>query len=368
MEFKCDLKQLKTIANNVSFAINLKNSTIPILEGILLECEEGKLKLTGYDLSLGIVKTLNVNQVKEGKIILKAQLLVEILKKLDDETVHFITDENLITTIKTTTTEYKIAGIKADEYPLIPKIEEKNKITIKDINLKEAIFKTLFAVSINNVQNPILCGSLFKIKDDVLKIVSVDGYRVAISCSKIENSSVNSNFVVSSKALNEILKLLKDEEDAETLIEIGEKHAVFKINGYYLITRLLNGTFIDYKAAIPKSCKTIIKVNTQTLEQSLQKVSVLITQKISVIMKILEKEVCLLCESNLGKVEDVLKIKKEGEILEKIAFNNRFMLDALKHCKEEKISIGFNGPIMPIKIEPLSGKSFLYLILPVRLK
>lgn len=368
MEFTCNLNSLKIIANNVSFAINLKNSTIPILEGILLECENEKLKLTGYDLSLGIVKTLNVKEIKKGKVILKAQLLVEILKKLNDETVHFKTNENLITTIKTTTTEYKISGIKADEYPLIPKIEEKNKITIKDVILKEAIFKTLFAVSVNNVQNPILCGSLFKITDNILKIVSVDGYRVAISNSKIENSSVNSSFVVSSKALNEILKLLKDEEEAETLIEIGEKHAVFKINGYFLITRLLSGTFIDYKAAIPKSCNTTIKVKTQTLEQSLQKVSVLITQKISVIMRILEKEVCLQCESNLGKVEDVLKIKKEGETLEKIAFNNRFMLDALKHCKEEEILIGFNGPVMPIKIEPLSGESFLYLILPVRLK
>ena len=94
----------------------------------------------------------------------------------------------------------------------------------------------------------------------------------------------------------------------------------------------------------------------------------MVTQKISVLMKIYEDSICLECESNLGKVEDILKTKIEGDILEKIAFNNKFMLDALKHCQTQNIKIGFNGPIMPIKIEPETGDEFLYLVLPVRLK
>lgn len=368
MEFICNLEKLKTISNNVSLAINLKQTTMPILEGILLKCENNQLKLTGYDLSLGIVKNLKVNQKQKGKIVLKAQLFVDILRKLDGELVEIKTDSNLITTIKSQSTEYKISGIKADIYPKFPEINNENKITIKDKTLKEAIFKTLFAVSINTSQNPILCGSLFTIENNILTIVSVDGYRVAISNSSIENNNINKSFVISSKTLNEILKLLKETDDAKTTIEIGETHIIFKIDEYYVISRLLQGSFLDYKAAIPKTCSTTIKIDPKILEQSLLKVSVMVTQKISVLMKIYEDSICLECESNLGKVEDILKTKIEGDILEKIAFNNKFMLDALKHCQTQNIKIGFNGPIMPIKIEPETGDEFLYLVLPVRLK
>ena len=357
MEFVCNLDKLKIISNNVSLAINLKQTTMPILEGILLECKNNQLKLTGYDLSLGIVKTIEIQQKEEGKIVLKAQLLVEIK-----------TDSNLITTIKSNSTEYKISGIKADIYPKLPEITNKNKVIIKDKILKEAIFKTLFAVSINTSQNPILCGSLFTIENNILTIVSLDGYRVAISNSAIEGNNINKNFVISSKTLNEILKLLKETDEAKTTIEIGETHIIFKINDYYIISRLLQGSFLDYKAAIPKTCTTTIKIDPKILEQSLLKISVMVTQKISVLMKIYEDNVYLECESNLGKVEDILKTKTEGEILEKIAFNNKFMLDALKHCQTQNIKIGFNGPIMPIKIEPDKGNEFLYLVLPVRLK
>ena len=368
MEFICNLENLRTISNNVALAINLKSSTMPILEGILLECKNNNLKITGYDLSLGIIKNLNVTEKKEGKIVLKAQLFVEILKKLNGETVLIKTDEKQITTIKSENTEYKISGIKTDIYPSIPEIENKNIIKIKDKILKNAIYTTLFAVSINTTQNPILCGSLFTIKKNILTLVSVDGYRVAISNSKIKNEKIEESFVISSKTLNEILKLLKEDEKFETTIEIGKTHVVFKIDGYYIITRLLEGSFLDYKAAIPKDCTTEIELDPKILEQSLLKVSVMVTQKISVVMKIFENIIYLECESTLGKVEDIIQTTTKGEILEKIAFNNKFMLDALKHCQTAKIKIGFNGPVMPIKIEPTHGSEFLFLVLPVRLK
>lgn len=367
MKFSCDLKKLKTIANNVSFAVNLKNATIKALEGILLECQNNQLKLTSYNLSLGIVKSLEVLQQQEGKIVLKAQIFVDILKKLTEETVEISTDENLITTIKTKTTEFKLPGIEADLYPKLPEFKDENKIEIKNKQLKNAIFKTLYAVSLVETQNPTLCGSLFKISKDLLTIVSVDGYRVAISNNKITNSSQNYEFIINSKTLNEIFKLLTEDEDKKTTISIGKTHAVFLINGYYIITSLLQGEFLDYNAAIPKKCKTNILINPQELEKSLEKVSVIVTQKICVLMKIKNDEIVLSCNSAIGKAKDSIKTNLEGEILEKIAFNNKFMMDALRHCQTEKILIGFNGPVMPILLKPVEGEEFLFLVLPVRL-
>ena len=187
MEFSCNLEKLKKIANDVSLAISVKNSTIPTLEGMLLECENNTLKLTGYNLSLGIIKTLKVNKKKSGKVVLKATIFVEILKKLNkEETVLISVNENLITTIKTKTTEFTISGIDYVSYPKLPEIKKENSIKITNKNLKDAIFKTIFAVSNNNSFNPILCGCLFKIKDNILKIVSLDGYRIAISYSTLK--------------------------------------------------------------------------------------------------------------------------------------------------------------------------------------
>ena len=368
MKFTCNLENLKTIASDVSLAITFKSSTIPILEGILLNCENNTLTLTGYDLSLGIVKSLKVNQIEKGSVVLKAQLFVEILRKLNEETLTISVDENLTTTITTKTTKYKIAGIKPDSFPKLPSIENDDTITIKDTVLKNAIFKTLFAVSINNTQNPILCGSLFSIKENILTIVSVDGYRIGISNNQLLAKSKPYSFVISSKSLNEILKLLKDNEEKTTTIKISDNHVVFSIDGYYIITRLLQGSFLDYNSAISETFKTTVEINPLILQQSIQKVSVIITQKISVIMEILENKVNLYCESTLGKVKDTIMAKTNGDQLEKIAFNNKFMLDALKHCQTEKIIIGFNGPVMPIIIKPLKGEDFLYLILPIRLR
>lgn len=369
MEFNCNLEELKTIATDVSLAISAKNSTLPILEGMLLECENNTLTLTGYNLSLGIIKKFSVNQKSSGKIVLKATIFVEILKKLNSEDlVNVKTDENLTTTIKTKTTEFKISGINSKSYPTLPELEKENVITIKDKVLKESIFKTLFAASTNVGQNPILCGSLFKIRENKLTIVSVDGYRVAISNSIIKNQNISKDFVVSSKTLNEISKILTDDEKKETTIEISNNYVVFKINGYYVITRLLQGTFIDYNAAIPKSCKTQIIIKPEILEQSLQKVAVIITQKISVTMKILQNKIFVSCESPIGKAKDSISTKTTGEDLEQIAFNNRFMLDALKHCHCSIVKIGFNEAVMPIVITPEKGEDFLFLVLPVRLK
>ncbi len=368
MEFICNLEELRKISNNVSLATKPKNSTIPSLEGILMECKDNKLTLTGYDLSLGIIKILNVDQIKEGRTILKSQIFVEILKKLTDKTIHIITNSKNITTIKTQNTQYTIPGISEETYPLIPQINQEKKIIIKDKTLKDAIFKTLFATSTNTTQNINLCGSLFKIENENLTIISVDGYRVAISNSKIKNFNINTNFIVAAKTLNEIFKLLKEDDDSKTSIEIDKNHAVFKIDGYYIITRLLQGDFIDYNSAIPKECKTIIHTNTELLEQSLQKVSVMITQNTSVIMKIFKDKTTIECESQLGKAHDTILTKLEGDILEEIAFNNRFMLDALKHCQTDQIKIGFNGPVMPILIKPENGNDFLYLVLPIRLR
>lgn len=369
MQFSCLLSSLSEIVNNVSLAISPKTNTIPALEGILLESiSDSKLKITGYDLDIGIIGALQVDMVKDGAIILNAQLLKEILRKMAGPVVNFSVNDKFITVISDNETEYKIIGINPKDYPTLPQIGINQKLTIKDNILKTMISQTLFAVSQNPTQNPILCGSMFKVENGYLNIVSVDGYRVALSKQKIETTLSDINFVVPSKTLNEICKLLSDEEKPETTIEISQSHVLFKIGGYFIITRLLEGSFIDYEAAIPKKSSTTIVIDPKELTQRIERVSIMVTNRISVVMKVEQDKVLLQCESTLGQANDMLSVQMTGEPIEKIAFNNRYMLEALKHAECEKIKIDMDGPVMPIKIEPVDSDEFLYLVLPVRLK
>lgn len=369
MQFSCLLNSLSEIVNNVSLAISPKTNTIQALEGILLESiSESQLKLTGYDLDIGIIGSLQVNIQKEGAIVLNAQILKEILRKMAGPVVNVSVDNKFITVISDSETEYKIIGIDPKEYPTIPQIGANQTLTIKDNILKAMISQTLFAVSQNPTQNPILCGSMFKIENGCLNIVSVDGYRIALSKRKIETNPSNINFVIPSKTLNEICKLLKEEDEMETTIEMSQSHVLFKIGGYFIITRLLEGSFIDYEAAIPKKSSTTIVTDPKEIAQRIERVSIMVTNRISVVMKVESDKILLQCESTLGQANDMLTVQMTGEPIEKIAFNNRYMLEALKHAECEKIKINMDGPVMPIKIEPIDSDEFLYLVLPVRLK
>ena len=369
MKFSCLLSSLSEIVNNVSLAISPKTNTIPALEGILLESISDKqLKITGYDLDIGIIGSLQVDIIEEGAIVLNAQILKEILRKMAGPVVNISVNSKFITVISDNETEYKIIGIDPKDYPSIPQLGVNKTLAIKDNILKTMISQTLFAVSQNPTQNPILCGSMFKVEKGCLTLVSVDGYRVALSKRKIETTLDDTNFVVPSKALNEICKLLSEEENSETTIEISQSHVLFKIGGYFIITRLLEGSFIDYEAAIPKKSSTTIVTDPKEFTQRIERVSIMVTNRISVVMKVESDKILLQCESTLGQANDMLSVQMSGEPIEKIAFNNRYMLEALKHAECEKIKINMDGPVMPIKIEPVSGDEFLYLVLPVRLK
>ncbi len=368
MIFSCSLNNLSALVTNASLAISSRANAIPALEGLLLECNGNQLKITGYDLDIGIFSCLEVEGKENGAAVLNAQLLKEMLKKMAGPTVNISTDEKFMTTISDSETEYKIIGLDPAEYPKIPQVGADKSLTIKDSVLKNMIQKTLFAVSQLSTQNPILCGSMFKIKDGSLNIVSVDGYRVALSRKKIETDSNDLGFVVPSKTLSEVCKLLKDDEGAQTTIELSSNHAVFKIGEYFIITRLLEGSFIDYEAAIPQKSSTTIIANPKDMAQRIERVSIMVTNRISVVMKVDDSKVFLRCESSLGQVNDKFLVEMTGNPIEKIAFNNKYMLDALKHCECEQVKINMDGPVMPIKIEPTDGDEFLYLVLPVRLK
>ena len=227
------------------------------------------------------------------------------------------------------------------------------------------IRQTVYATS-ENMAKPIYTGSLFEIENAVLTIVAIDGYRMAIRKENVESQS-NTSFVVPGKTQLEILKLLSDDEEPVDII-IGQRHITFKVKNYRVISRLLEGIFIDYKSTIPQTEKTEVVINTRRLINSVERMSLMNNDRMQspVRCKFLGDQIKFSCASAVGSANDSIRIPIIGEQVE-IGFNNRYMLDALKNTDCDEVKIVLNGTISPIVIKPVQGDSFLFIVVPMRL-
>lgn len=248
MHILCDKIALIDAVGNVQRAVSGK-STLPALEGILLKAAGSSLYLAGYDLDMGITTTIEAHVQEPGEIVLTAKLFGEIVRKLPGEDVSIMTDDKLNTTIRSGITEFTIMGISAAEYPEIPTVSDGVGFTLPQNVLKSMIRQTLFAIAQTDAR-PVHTGSQFEIETDNLRVVSVDGSRLAMRCEEIK-SGESAQFVVPGKTLSEVLKLLKDEETPLSLA-VGRRHIILEIDGYAVISRLLDGEFLHTARPYPK--------------------------------------------------------------------------------------------------------------------
>ena len=369
MKFSCDKAILCEAVNNVLPAVSTK-STLIALEGILMKCQQNELSLTGYNLELGITKVIPVDSREDGSVILNAGLLSNILNKMPAGEVDISSDEKNLTVIHCSEVEFTILGMEAEEYPDMPVISGEREFSIAHHLLKNMISQTLFAVAQTD-QNPVHTGSLFDIKDGVLNLVSVDGYRLALRKEKI-NVADDFKFVVPGRTLGEIVKLLSRlglDDEEQILLSVSNKHISFCADGYVVISRLLEGDFLDYNNAIPKDAQTRVTIDTKLFLDSINRASIIINERAKSPIRCTFEEngIKLFCETALGKINDAIPAEISGPEV-KIGFNNKYMADALKCSECTRVVIEINGPVSPMKVVPVEDDSFLFLVLPVRLK
>lgn len=365
MKFNCNRQKLNEAVVNVQKAVSSK-STIPALEGILIKTENNKIKLCGYDLELGITTSIEANIKEQGAIVLNAKLFSDIIRKMPEDNIYIETDEKLIAYIKSGKVDYKIIGISDTEYPELPSVTDINIIDIEGESLKSMIHQTLYAVSDKDIK-PAHKGSLFEIANNTIKIISVDGYRLAIRTEQIEYKGEKS-FIVPGKSLSEVEKLISD-DTKNVRLTVGDRHIIFKIEEYSIITRLINDDFMNYKAAIPKVHSTEVKVSTRKFTNAVERMSLLISDKLKspIRCKIEEGLIKTSCNTSIGQAYDEFEAEINGADVE-IGFDNKYFLDAMRFSETDEVKIQFNGTLSPIVILPSEGESFIFLVLPVRLK
>ena len=365
MKIICNTNALCEVCQNVQRAVSTKTS-IPAIEGILLKAIGDELLLTGYDLEVGIKTSIEAKVEEQGSIIINARILCDILKKLPSEKVLIEADERQLCVIKCGEVEYKLVGIAVDEYPELPTVTGGYPIVVDSELLKDMIKKTIFAVAVND-SKIVHTGLKFEITRGQIKVIAVDGFRLAIRTEKIDYDGDDISFIVPAKTLSEVIKLMEISDVVS--MNVGQRHIIFEVGNYSIISRLLDGEFLDYNAAVPKAQTTEVTVNVRMLIDSIERTSLLITDRLKSPLRCIfeDSNIKISTITSLGMAHDKVFAEFEGERVE-IGFNNRFLLDALKACDIDDIKIRLNGPLSPIIIVPPEEDNFLFLILPVRLK
>lgn len=344
-------------------------SSMPVLEGILLSAEKGLLTLSSYNLEMGMKKEIYASCEVEGDIVINARLLAEILRKLRGIDVEIECDERLVCHIRSGEAVFDIMGMEANDFPEMPSLAEGENLNIDGEDFVEMVKGTIFAVSQIEGTRPILTGINISVKDGILQFVAIDGYRLAIRRKKIDIEN-NIEFIVSGKALTEVVKLI-DETCEEIEIKVGKRLILFKISGYVFISRLLEGEFVNYEKIIPSECKQSTEVDCGELIDSVERVSLLINDTFSTPIRCAfsTDELIISCATALGRAKEKMVISLDGENFE-MGLNSRYLLDALKACETNEIVLKFNGANAGVTITPADTENndMLYLIMPMRLK
>ena len=248
-------------------------------------------------------------------------------------------------------------------------MDDQYSVTMQQKTLKAMIGQTAFAVSTNE-SRPVHTGSLFEIDATGLTMVSVDGFRLALRHEPLEKLDGGAfRFVAPGSALKEVESICGDTEDSITITQ-GKRHLMFAAGSTELICRRLEGEFLDYKNAIPRNNPVCIEVENSALLRSLDRVSVVISEKLKSPVRCLfeEDRVLLSARTGNGEAKDICPTKGDGRQLE-IGFNNRYLMEALRYAPADKVCMALNTNISPCVITPVDGgDSFLYMVLPVRLK
>ena len=366
MKFSCEKYLLQSACSIASRAAASK-SPIPALEGLLLQASD-RLTVTGYDLKKGIYTQLEAEVKEQGSVVVGARLFGEMIRRLPDGIVTISTDINNNVNVKCGKSEFNFMGISPEDYPEMPVVDGVNNIALPQKILGSMINQTIFAVADNDMR-PIYTGTLFDIEGEELTLVAVDGYRLAKRSEKLESARMeNCSFVVPGSALADIERICGESEEL-VKISVGAKHISFSIGETVVVSRRLEGEFLNYKKSIPESFKYTVKVDRGEFMSAIDRVALIVSERNTspVRMSFNDGNIDCLCVTPIGRAEDVCTCEGSGEGLQ-IGFNDRYLKDALKAAAKEELNICLNSASSPCIITAADGsENFTYMILPVRL-
>ncbi len=365
MKILCSKDQLSNAISYTQRAVSVR-STLALLDGILFEASDDHIKLTGYDMETGIEAFLPGDVLTPGRVVMNARMLHEIVRKLPEDVVTIDVNDNKLATINSGNSQFKIKGMDAEDFPVLPEMEDVSKVKVPQKTLREMISQTLFAVS-TDMSRPSFNGILFNSRGFDLELVAVDGFRLALRRETMDVMLPDVHFLIPGKALKEIQAILGEAGDVE--IYTTQNHIQFDMGDVKLISRLIQQEFMNYKSILPNSSTTTVIVDTKAFYQAVERSTLIVPSEDRRFPMNLTfdryKTMIIQANTELGNLYDEVPVTMEGEDLD-VDFNPRYFIDALKVISDEQIQISFNGPVGPCVIRPVEGDRFSYLVLPLR--
>lgn len=363
MKIKVEQKKLTDHINIAQKSISSR-TTLQILDGILLEAKDKRLKITGTDLEISIETFLDCEIYEEGSIVVNSRIFGDIIKKLPNAPIFIEIEKNNIN-IKCENSEFNIMGNPGEDYPDLPIVSKRDSVEIPMDILKDIIRQTVFATTQDETR-PSLTGVLAESDENMISFVALDGYRLALRNLQLD-SSLEFKIIIPGRSLNELNKILDDKED-NFKISISPGHVIFDIGDTIMYSRLLEGQFFNYKDIIREEHETKVIVNKNDFRDSLERASLLSKEEKANLVKltILDKKINIRSNSEIGNVHEEIESQQEGEGLN-IAFNSRYLLEGIRTIQSEEIQLNFMGSLNPCIINGLDEENYTYLVLPVRL-
>lgn len=351
---------------NISLKAVPSKTTMPILECILIDATSNQIKFTTNDMELGIETIVDGTIEEKGMIALDAKIFYEIIRRLPDSSVTIKTDEKYVATITCEKAKFNIPGKSGEDFAYLPIIEREESLTLSQFTLKEMIRQTIFSIAMNE-NNRLMSGELFEIRDNCLKIVSLDGHRISIRKMELKKDYTDRKIVVPGKTLSEISKILSGEVEDQVSMFFTKNHILFEFNQTMVVSRLIEGEYFRIDQMLSSDYETKLTINKKEFLDCIDRATLLIREgdKKPIIIHITDDKMELRIDSAMGSMNEDIDIVKDGkDIL--IGFNPKFLIDALKVIDDETISIYLVNPKAPCFIRDEEG-TYTYLILPVNI-
>ncbi len=336
---------------------------LPILSNVLLEAGDGKLTLTTTDQEVSVRTTLKADVSEPGATTLPARRFFSICRELPSHQVDIKVTDNDVAEISSGAANFKLEGLSQDDFPPMPSFEESFSYQLQQGTLKGLLQKTSYAASTDE-SRAILNGSLMVFRDNKLTVVCTDGRRLALVEQEIDiPEDAELDIVVPTKTIAELIKTLEDEGEAS--IKMSATQVAFEFGNIFIISKLVDGTYPNYRQVIPSQCEERIAIDRETLHDAVRRVSLMLDdQAASVKVSITENRIELLTSSpEVGEARESVPVKYSGKDIT-IAFNPAFMMAPLKHLDSDEIYLELSDELSPGVIK--SNVPFLYVIMPIR--
>lgn len=352
------LDGIQTVQNVITSKI-----TLPVLSHILMESQEGGLKLTATDLDIGISCVIPVDIQEPGAITIPAKRFGDIIKELPDNDISITTKKTNLVFIETELCQFKIMGLDREEFPKLPQLQDKEVIRLEQASLKQMLVLTSFAVSLDETRY-VLNGILFKISQNKITLVATDGKRLAIIEKRLkEDMGKDIQMIIPIKTVQELNRNLK--EEGELSLTIGNNQVLFDLNRVMIISRLIEGEFPDYQQVIPSASENKVVVNREQFLLAIRRASLLSTPDYQAVKLEVFKNKLVVSKStpDIGESREEVAIEYRGKELV-IGFNPLYLVDVLKNLSLEKIELELTDSEKPGVIRT---DGYIYIVLPMRL-